>query len=75
MTSYLLDTNVLLRFCNLSDVQHSLVTDVVSFLLAQGDKCFKERVQLAPTFKLVIKHFVFLDQAKTIRHQYIDEGA
>jgi predicted nucleic acid-binding protein len=39
MTKYLLDTNVILRFCNPSDVQHRLVTDVVSFLLAQGDEC------------------------------------
>jgi predicted nucleic acid-binding protein len=40
MTRYLLDTNVLLRFCNPSDVQHRLVADAVSFLLAQGDECF-----------------------------------
>ncbi|MBV6622722.1 MAG: type II toxin-antitoxin system VapC family toxin [Rivularia sp. (in: Bacteria)] len=40
MTKYLLDTNVVLRFCNPSDVQHSLVTDAVSFLLARGDECF-----------------------------------
>lgn len=39
MTRYLLDTNVVLRFCNPSDVQHRLVTDVISFLLAQGDEC------------------------------------
>lgn len=39
MTRYLLDTNIVLRFCNPSDVQHRLVTDVISFLLAQGDEC------------------------------------
>ncbi|HEY9605654.1 MAG TPA: hypothetical protein V6C85_28880 [Allocoleopsis sp.] len=27
MTKYLLDTNVVLRFCNPSDVQHNLATD------------------------------------------------
>lgn len=40
MTKYLLDTNVVLRFCNPSDVQHSLATDAVSFLLARGEECF-----------------------------------
>ncbi len=40
MTRYLLDTNVVLRFCNPSDVQHSLATDAVSLLLARGDECF-----------------------------------
>lgn len=40
MTRYLLDTNVVLRLCNLSDVQHNLATDAVSCLLTQGDECF-----------------------------------
>jgi predicted nucleic acid-binding protein len=40
MTRYLLDTNVVLRFCNPSDVQHSLATDAISCLLTQGDECF-----------------------------------
>jgi predicted nucleic acid-binding protein len=40
MTKYLLDTNVVLRFCNPSDRQHSLATDSISYLLTQGDECF-----------------------------------
>lgn len=40
MTKYLLDTNVVLRFCNPSDVQHNLATDAISCLLTQGDECF-----------------------------------
>ncbi len=40
MTRYLLDTNIVLRFCNPSDVQHSLATDAVSLLLARGNECF-----------------------------------
>ncbi|WP_414621538.1 hypothetical protein [Calothrix sp. CCY 0018] len=40
MTRYLLDTNVVLRFCNPCDVQHSLAVDAVSLLLARGDECF-----------------------------------
>ncbi len=40
MTSYLLDTNVVMRFCNPADTQHRLATDAVSYLLAQGDECF-----------------------------------
>jgi len=40
MTRYLLDTNVVLRFCNPSDVQHSLATDAIACLLTQGDECF-----------------------------------
>ncbi|MUG95265.1 PIN domain-containing protein [Scytonema sp. UIC 10036] len=40
MTKYLLDTNVVLRFCNPSDVQHRLTRDAVSFLLERGDECF-----------------------------------
>jgi predicted nucleic acid-binding protein len=39
MTRYLLDTNIVLRLCNPSDVQHLLVTDALSLLLAQGDEC------------------------------------
>lgn len=40
MTRYLLDTNVVLRFCNPCDVQHRVATDAISCLLAQGDECF-----------------------------------
>jgi predicted nucleic-acid-binding protein len=40
MTRYLLDTNVVLRFCNPSDVQYNLATDAISRLLSQGDECF-----------------------------------
>ncbi|WP_414584467.1 type II toxin-antitoxin system VapC family toxin [Scytonema sp. PCC 10023] len=40
MTKYLLDTNVVLRFCNPSDIQHSLARDSISYLLTQGDECF-----------------------------------
>ena len=40
MTRYLLDTNVVLRFCNPCDVQHRLATYAISCLLAQGDECF-----------------------------------
>lgn len=39
MTRYLLDTNVVLRFCNPSDGQHQLATEAVSHLLAQSDEC------------------------------------
>lgn len=40
MIRYLLDTNVILRFCNPSDVQHDLATEAISYLLNQGDECF-----------------------------------
>jgi predicted nucleic acid-binding protein len=40
MTKYLLDTNVVLRFCNPCNRQHSLATDSISYLLTQGDECF-----------------------------------
>ncbi|PSB01703.1 type II toxin-antitoxin system VapC family toxin [Merismopedia glauca] len=40
MTKYLLDTNVVMRFCNPADVQHQIATDAVYFLLAQGDECW-----------------------------------
>jgi predicted nucleic acid-binding protein len=39
MTRYLLDTNVVMRFCNPSDVQHDLATDAISRLLMQSDEC------------------------------------
>ncbi|OLP18574.1 twitching motility protein PilT [Leptolyngbya sp. 'hensonii'] len=39
MTRYLLDTNVVMRFCNPSDVQHELATDAISRLLLQSDEC------------------------------------
>lgn len=40
MVKYLLDTNIILRFCNPSDVQHTLVADAVAALLAKGDECY-----------------------------------
>lgn len=40
MTTYLLDTNIILRFSNPSDGQHELVTNAVAALLAQGDECY-----------------------------------
>lgn len=40
MATYLLDTNIILRFSNPSDVQHVLVTEAVATLLAQGDECY-----------------------------------
>jgi predicted nucleic acid-binding protein len=40
MTRYLLDTNVILRFCNPSDLQHDLATEAISCLLNQADECF-----------------------------------
>ncbi|MBR8836780.1 MAG: type II toxin-antitoxin system VapC family toxin [Stigonema ocellatum SAG 48.90 = DSM 106950] len=40
MTKYLLDTNVVLRFSNPSDMQHRLATDAVSFLLGEGNECW-----------------------------------
>lgn len=39
MTRYLLDTNVILRFCNPSDLQYSLAVDAISQLLARGHEC------------------------------------
>lgn len=40
MTRYLLDTNVILRFCNPSDIQHHLSTEAIYCLLNQADECF-----------------------------------
>lgn len=40
MTSYLLDTNVVMRFCNPDDVQHQSATDAIARLLMQSDECF-----------------------------------
>lgn len=39
MTSYLLDINVVMRFCNPADLQHQLATDAISHLLMQSDEC------------------------------------
>jgi predicted nucleic acid-binding protein len=39
MTTYLLDTNVVMRFCNPSDVQHQIATDAISHLLMRSDEC------------------------------------
>ncbi|MEO0824479.1 MAG: type II toxin-antitoxin system VapC family toxin [Cyanobacteria bacterium J06635_15] len=40
MTKYLLDTNIVLRFSNPSDIQHDLVTEAVATLLQQGYECY-----------------------------------
>ncbi|MBH8562310.1 type II toxin-antitoxin system VapC family toxin [Nostoc sp. CENA67] len=40
MSKYLLDTNVVLRFSNPSDIQHSLATDSICYLLTQGHECY-----------------------------------
>ena len=40
MAQYLLDTNIILRFSNPSDLQHELVTEAVATLLEQGDDCY-----------------------------------
>jgi predicted nucleic acid-binding protein len=40
MTRYLLDTNVVMRFCNSSDVQHQLATNAISYLLMRSHECF-----------------------------------
>ncbi|MEB3149600.1 MAG: hypothetical protein VKL60_11310 [Sphaerospermopsis sp.] len=39
MTRYIIDTNVVMRFCNPSDVQHHLATEAISRLLAHEDEC------------------------------------
>ena len=39
MTRYLVDTNVILRFCNPSDVQHHIATEAIFCLLNQADEC------------------------------------
>lgn len=40
MAKYLLDTNVVLRFSNPSDIQHELATEAVTTLLFQGNECY-----------------------------------
>jgi predicted nucleic-acid-binding protein len=40
MVRYLLDTNIVLRFSNISDNQHGLVTEAVANLLEQADECY-----------------------------------
>ncbi|MGA9379097.1 MAG: type II toxin-antitoxin system VapC family toxin [Phormidium sp.] len=40
MTKYLLDTNVVLRFCNPDDLQHHLAREAIYCLLNQADECF-----------------------------------
>lgn len=40
MAKYLLDTNIILRFTNPSDVQNQLVTEAVATLLSQGNDCY-----------------------------------
>jgi predicted nucleic acid-binding protein len=40
VTTYLLDTNIILRFSNPSDGQHELVTNAVAAILREGDECY-----------------------------------
>ena len=40
MTTYLLDTNIILRFSNPSDTQHESAKNAVAAILAQGDECY-----------------------------------
>jgi predicted nucleic acid-binding protein len=39
MTTYLLDTNVVMRFCNPSDIKNQLATDAIAHLLTRSDEC------------------------------------
>ena len=39
MALYLLDTNIVLRLANADDVQHELVSEAVSRILAQEQEC------------------------------------
>jgi hypothetical protein len=39
MTTYLIDTNVVMRFCNPADAKHQLAQDAVFHLLIQSDQC------------------------------------
>jgi hypothetical protein len=59
MTRYLLDTNVVMRFCNPSDVQHQLATDAVSRLLVQSDECLLV-TQVIIEFWVVATRFDFV---------------
>jgi predicted nucleic acid-binding protein len=40
MTKYLIDTNVVMRFCNPADIQHQLAQDAVFSLLTQSNQCW-----------------------------------
>lgn len=40
MTKYLLDTNVVLRLSNPSDISHKLVTEAIATLLTQQNDCY-----------------------------------
>lgn len=40
MTKYLLDTNVVLRFCNPADSQHTLASNAIAHLLMGGNDCY-----------------------------------
>ena len=40
MTKYLIDTNIVLRFCNKEDVQHRIALDSIKYLARQGNLCF-----------------------------------
>ncbi len=57
MTSYLVDTNVVMKFCNPADVQHQLATDATSGLLMQSEKRYTyllRRVYLTRCSQLII---------------------
>jgi len=40
MTSYLLDTNIVLRFTDTNSSQYDLVINAISQILKEGDQCF-----------------------------------
>jgi predicted nucleic acid-binding protein len=40
MTSYLIDTNIVLRLCNKDDVQHQTALESIKYLIQQNDSCF-----------------------------------
>jgi predicted nucleic acid-binding protein len=40
MTHYLLDTNIILRFTDANSAEYVIVSDAISQILGQGDKCF-----------------------------------
>jgi predicted nucleic acid-binding protein len=40
MTSYLLDTNIVLRFTDTNSCQYDLVVNAISQILLEGDQCF-----------------------------------
>ncbi len=40
MNRYLLDTNIILRFCDIGSVEHVIISDAISQILGQDDQCF-----------------------------------